>query len=88
LVYEQNAVFKLPEGYDVVALPNLRSSRNAGIVLTEEIQHDKREHLVEGGYKIVVTSAGTGEDGFGTFKSVTGRALAWTNMTIPLRKKQ
>jgi len=43
---------------------------------------------VEGGYKIVVTSAGTGEDGFGTFKSVTGRALAWTNMTIPLRKKQ
>ncbi|MGC9489633.1 MAG: hypothetical protein ACP5CD_00190 [Thermovirgaceae bacterium] len=88
LVYEQNAVFKLPEGYDVVALPNLRSSRNTGIVLTEGIKHDKKGQVVEGGYKIVVTSAGTGKDEFGAFKSVTGRTLAWTNMTIPLRKKQ
>ncbi|MGC9372225.1 MAG: hypothetical protein ACP5DY_02795 [Thermovirgaceae bacterium] len=88
LVYEQNAVIRLPEGYDVVALPNLRSSRNTGIVLTEEIEHDKRKQIVEGGYKIVATSAGTGEDGFGAFKSVTGRTLAWTDMTIPLRKKQ
>jgi len=88
LVYEQNAVFKLPDGYDVLALPNLRSSSNAGIVLTEEIEHDKRKQIVQGGYKIVVTSTGTGEEGFGAFKSVVARILAWKDMTIPLRKKQ
>ncbi len=88
LVYEQYGVLKLPEGYDVVALPNLHPSQNTGIVLTEEMKNNKRKQIVEGGYKIVATSAGTGEEAFGAFKSVTGRTLTWTDMTIPLRKKQ
>ncbi|MFP4482599.1 MAG: hypothetical protein ACLFN0_07405 [Thermovirgaceae bacterium] len=88
LVYEENAVLKLPEGYDVVALPNMRPSRNRGVVLTEEMEHNTRKRIVEGGYKIVATSDGTDGDAFESFQSVTRRILAWTDMTIPLRKRQ
>lgn len=88
LVFEQQAQIKLPDGFDVVALPSLRPSQSTGITLTEEMKYTKRRQNIEGGYKVVVTSSGLGEDGFGSFQSVTGRNLGWANMTIPLRKIQ
>jgi hypothetical protein len=88
LVFEQKTVMKIPEGFDVLALPAMHPSERRGITLTENMEHTRRGRTIKGGYKVVVSSAGLGRDGFSDFRSVTNRTIAWTDMTIPLRKTQ
>lgn len=87
-VFEQQVVLRLPDGFDVVALPSTRPYGFTGISLTEEMQYNRRKRNVEGGYKVVVSSSATDGEGFRNLQSVIRRNLAWSDMTIPLRKTQ
>jgi len=85
-VYEQSVSIGIPEGFDVMVLPETRPY-DAGTVKLEESIRVRRGRTLMAEQKTVVSTARLDEQGRQALVNAVRQGLGWTGTTVPMKKR-
>lgn len=86
-VFEQSLKLRLPEGYKVLTLPNVKSYEKEGISFIEDIKVRDKGLKLEGGTKLIVSRPPLSEEKLDVLRALMTRYARWQDLTVPLQKK-
>ncbi|MCD6184159.1 MAG: hypothetical protein J7K01_07660, partial [Thermovirga sp.] len=78
---------RLPEGYKVLTLPNVKSYEKEGISFIEDIKVRDKGLKLEGGTKLIVSRPPLSEEKLDVLRALMTRYARWQDLTVPLQKK-
>jgi hypothetical protein len=86
-VFEQSAEILIPKGYKAFALPGKTQNGNSNASLDESIVYWEKSGRIEASSKWTVRSAAVDAPLSVRITDQIARAFAWSETTVPLRKK-